>query len=272
MLACLPVSALVAQGIKAPRTVTAGDPFKIETSRQGDLLIIGTGQVLVKKASGGAVEIKEGELYTAGHYVAVLDSDSTSFDVVAAAPADLSFFAAPSRLPVAVANGISAVIYPFDKYRNLVVQPEAITLRVAQDGKDLQSRSLTTEDGVAWYRMASTSKAGKLFVTASAGPVKSERVIQEVAGDACNLRISSQRVSNGVLVKTEPVKDCHGVPVPDGTIVTFTENAGNGLTTVDAPVTAGVASTVLPAKTSAVVSAASGVALGNQIRIGGGGE
>jgi hypothetical protein len=75
---------------------------------------------------------------------------------------------------------------------------------------------------------------------------------------------------SGVLVKTDPVKDCHGLPVPDGTIVTFTETHGDTTTTVDAPVKAGVASAILPAHGGATVTVASGVAMGNQVRIGGG--
>ena len=50
------------------------------------------------------------------------------------------------------------------------------------------------------------------------------RIVQQVAGDPCNLQITGQRNPKGVLVQTQPVRDCSRNPVPDGTIVTFTEN------------------------------------------------
>jgi hypothetical protein len=70
------------------------------------------------------------------------------------------------------------------------------------------------------------------------------------------------------LVQTEPVHDCSGNPVPDGTIVSFTATAESGKSTVDAPVKKGIARAQMEASGPAVISGASGVVMGNEVRIG----
>jgi hypothetical protein len=83
----------------------------------------------------------------------------------------------------------------------------------------------------------------------------------------------AQRKGHLVEVVTDPVRDCSGNPVPDGTIVTFIQSAPNKLrSTVDARIKRGVARATLPAIDGAMVSVASGVVLGNEIRLGGGGQ
>jgi len=61
------------------------------------------------------------------------------------------------------------------------------------------------------------------------------------------------------------VRDCNGNAVLDGTIVTFTENCNGTQSTVDVPVKHGIAEVQMAAISGAVISVASGVALGNQI-------
>ena len=92
--------------------------------------------------------------------------------------------------------------------------------------------------------------------------------VQQVASDPCNLRIDGKRVPTGILVQTEPVHDCAGNIVPDGTIVTFSATESNGKSTVDAPIKQGIARAQMEATGTTVVSAASGVVLGNELRIG----
>jgi hypothetical protein len=62
------------------------------------------------------------------------------------------------------------------------------------------------------------------------------------------------------------VRDCSGNPVPDGTIVTFTEAYSGGEATVDVPLKRGVAKTEMPAYDGATISVAAGVVMGNEIR------
>jgi len=66
------------------------------------------------------------------------------------------------------------------------------------------------------------------------------------------------------------VRDCSGNPVPDGTVVTFTESYRGMETTVDVPIKRGVARTELPSNNGAVISVATGVVLGNTIKWQGG--
>ena len=69
-------------------------------------------------------------------------------------------------------------------------------------------------------------------------------------------------------METEPVRDCSGNAVPDGTIVTFTETYNGGESTVDVPLKQGVARADMPAYNGAKISVATGVVLGNEIRWG----
>jgi hypothetical protein len=81
----------------------------------------------------------------------------------------------------------------------------------------------------------------------------------------------AKQVGDTVVVETDPVRDCSGNPVPDGTIVTFTAQESNGTRhQVDARVKKGIARAELPSMTGGVITVASGVTLGNQVRIGGG--
>jgi len=75
---------------------------------------------------------------------------------------------------------------------------------------------------------------------------------------------------NRTIVETDPIRDCSGNLVPDGTIVTFIQNDKTGKSTVDARIKKGVARAVLPAVPGTTISVASGVVLGNEVRWGGG--
>ena len=87
-------------------------------------------------------------------------------------------------------------------------------------------------------------------------------------GFKSSLRIKGQRTSKGIVVETEPVRDCSGNPVPDGTIVTFTASSENTKSSVDAPIKRGIARAQMEASGAATISAASGVVMGNDLRIG----
>jgi hypothetical protein len=78
-----------------------------------------------------------------------------------------------------------------------------------------------------------------------------------------------QRDSDGIVVETDPIRDCTGNPVPDGTIVTFTQNDSNGKSAVDARIKKGIARAQLPNSSGATITVASGVVLGNELHVGG---
>jgi hypothetical protein len=56
--------------------------------------------------------------------------------------------------------------------------------------------------------------------------------------------------------------------VPDGTIVTFTATVDGEKSTVDAPIKQDVARAEIAASGPATISAASGVVMGNELRMG----
>jgi hypothetical protein len=92
------------------------------------------------------------------------------------------------------------------------------------------------------------------------------RIVGQVPGDPCSLKMTAHPAGQQIQLQTEPVRDCSGNAVPDGTIVTFTETYDGGESTVDVPLKRGIAEIRMPAHPGARISVASGVVLGNEIR------
>lgn len=268
----------MAQTIQLPRTVSAGAAFSASTGGSGkaDLYIVGLGQVLKRPVQlGETVAFSNGELRNAGHYTAFLvgpgSTQTAEFDITPATqPDSLSFLAKPSRVPVKVPDGISGVVYLFDAFRNLILAPMPVSFQLAEADEAAQQRSVETRNGVAWVTMNSAAKAGNAQFLASVGGIVEKRVVQQVPGDPCSLRMTGHPSGDQIDLETEPLRDCSGNPVPDGTIVTFTENYHGTEATVDAPIKRGIARTQMPAHNGAIVTVASGVVLGNEIRWQGG--
>ncbi len=262
------------QDIRVPASVTAGDEATISTTGSGKATFYLLGPGVSRKSDvslGEEIHLQAQDLRTAGEYIAVVCSancHNASFFVVAAKPASLTFLVHPSRVPVALSDAVSGVALQFDQFRNLVIAPETINFQLKTGNASLLTRYVSTRDGIAWFRTTSGKSAGALQVTASLGDLSALRTVQQVASDPCNLRIKGERTAAGILVQTEPVHDCAGNPVPDGTIVTFTATAGDTKSTVDAPIKQDVARAQIIASGSAVISAASGVVMGNELRVG----
>lgn len=270
----------LAQGstMTAPKQVVAGQAFTIETSGSGlaVLYINGPGQSLRQPVQlGQPVSIPAGSLHNAGSYLVLLAAsgtvDKATLDVTPETQvAQVSFLAKPSRLPVGLHGGITGAVYLFDSYQNLITRPQPVTFQLRGGSGGGPARTVTTRYGSAWTQMDSAAKEGTVQFLAQAGGVTSTRVIQEVPGDPCGLHVSARPApGDKIELQTDPLRDCTGNPVPDGTIVTFTEAYGPRQTTVDVPLKRGIAQTVLPAVPGAKISAAAGVVLGNEIRWGG---
>lgn len=267
---------LIAQegSLDVPKTATAGAAFSIPTTGTGKatLYIAGPGEVLKRDVElGQPVSIAAGELNSAGHYVAVLSGASSiqtaQFDVAPASqPATISFLARPSRLPVDLQSGITGAVYVFDSYRNLITTPMPVTFQLSVASAPAQTRTVTSNEGAAWTEMNSASKAGSAKFLAQAGNVSATRVIQEVPGTPCDLRMTAHKSGNKIDLATDPLRDCSGNPVTDGTIVTFTESWSGGQTTVDVPLKHDVAEAEVPEMMGARLSVATGVVMGNEIR------
>jgi hypothetical protein len=257
-----------------PKTVEAGSAFSIQSvgSGKATLYIVGLDQVFKRDVQlGESIAFPVGSLYSAGHYITVLARESApaetgSFEVVPAAkPADVTFFARPSRLPVGLHGGITGAAYIFDSYHNLITKPMPLSFELSTPTGATQKRDAETRYGAAWTVMDSTAQQGVDKFVARLGDISSMRVVGQVPGDPCGLKMSAHPAGQNIQLQTEPVRDCSGNAVPDGTIVTFTESYGNAQSTVDVPLKRGIAEVKMPAHPGARISVASGVVLGNEI-------
>ena len=274
LLAALAVGPAAFAQLGVPKSVQAGSAFSIESSGSGQatLYIVGLGQVIKRDVQlGGAISIAEGTLYNSGRYMAFVSNapnDVVSFDVTPAKVADINFLARPSRLPVGLHNGITGAVYVFDSYKNLVTSPMPVSFSLTTPSGASESRTAQTKNGAAWIAMDSSPKEGSAHFVAKAGDIASTRIIGQVPGDPCTLRMSAKPSGQKIALETDPVHDCSGNAVPDGTIVTFTETYNGGQSVVDVPLKRGVAKVEMPAYPGANISVASGVVLGNQIHWG----
>lgn len=263
--------------LRVPDKAVAGESLSIATSGSGEgtLLLIGPGEVIKHKIRlGENAEIKGEELKHAGRWIAIVRGGSSPqsqvFWVEPGKAENLSFLARPSRVPVARPGVISGVAFTFDKFQNLVVQSTPVTFTLSVGGTSA-SHTVTSKDGVAYATSSSAKKAGSAQFVAKVGDVTVNRVVQQVASDPCNLRMKiAGRNKDQLILETDPIRDCTGNPVPDGTIVTFIETDNTGRSVVDARIKKGIARAELPASPGAHITVASGVVLGNELNVGGG--
>jgi hypothetical protein len=251
--------------LSVPNQVAAGEGITIKSP--DEVLVFGPGAALKKKPTNGETSFSGEEIAFAGKYTVYSNGEVKQFKVVPGAAKKVSFVARPSRVPVAKPDVITGVAFVFDNSENLVLTPTPVKfdLTVAGAGK---SRTVTSKDGVAWIRSASGPREGAAQFVASIPGTEVKRVVQQTASDPCNIRMRAQHQDDQVLLETDPIKDCTGNPVPDGTIVTFTQSGPRGRTTVDARIKKGIARATFPAADGGTVSVASGVVLGNEIKLG----
>lgn len=274
--AASPMTFAQSSSLNLPKSVAAGAAFSIQStgSGKGVLYFVGPGQVIRRDVNlGENIDIAQGVLTAAGNYVVILTgNNSAEQGQLVVTPADdaahLSFLARPSRLPVNLHNGISGAVYVFDAYHNLITKPKTVSFQLTPASGATQQHKATTVDGAAWTQMDSTSKQGDDKFVAQVEGVSSKRIVQQVPGEPCGLKMSAKPAGQQIEVQTAPVRDCSGNAVPDGTIVTFTEDYNGTQSTVDVPLKRDIATIKLPAHDGARISVASGVVLGNEIHWG----
>ncbi len=275
MLAGAQAGSAEGSSLSLPKSVQAGSAFSIPTSGNGKatLYIVGLGQVLMRDVQlGEPVNFSVDSLRDAGRYLVILTqpgspAETETLDVTpASTPARLSFLARPSRLPVSLHDGITGAAYVFDAYDNLVLAPMPVSFQLSTPSGAAQTSNAMTRTGAAWVLMDSTGKQGIDQFVAKAGGVSSTRVIRQVPGDPCDLKMSASASGQELQLKTDPVLDCGGNAVLDGTVVTFSETYAGGQSTVDVPLKHGIAQVAMPAHHGATLSVACGVVMGNQIR------
>jgi hypothetical protein len=265
----------MADDLHVPASVEAGQAFSIPTegSGQATFYVIGPDHVIKRGVNlGSEIQIQAADVTAAGMYQVLVCSQACSsarFEVKAAQPAKLSFFLHPSRVPVSTPDSIDATTLVFDRYWNLVLAPAAVDFHITPAMGAGTSRKLESHNGIAWMRMDSTAHEGPVQVTAALGSAQEPRVIQQVAAEACGLRMKAVPSGKSVVLETDPVRDCSGNPLPDGTVVSFTKVDEAGKSTVDTPIKKGVARTQFDLKGPAHISVACGVVLGNEVAVNG---
>jgi len=268
----LALSSLCAAQPPVLDTVQAGAGTTLQVPGAGStvLYLFGPAGVSKREVQRGAVALSGDELKVAGRYTAIVDGKSSAFFVTAGPLEKVSFIAHPSRVPAATSGAVLGSAFLFDRFQNLVLAPTPVSFRLAVDGTAGEERKVTAKNGVAWVQLSSGRRGGPAQFVASSGAVSVRRVVQQVAADPCSIRMRASRAADGnILVETAPIQDCSGNAVPDGTIVTFTSVDAAGRSTVDARIKRGFARAELPASSSATLSVATGVVMGNEIRWGG---
>jgi hypothetical protein len=276
LLCVLPGWATAAE-LHVPASVEAGQTFSIPVggSGQATFYLVGPDHVVKRTVSlGSDVQIQASDVRSAGRYQVILCDSASSctsatFEVRAAQPAHLSFFLHPSRVPVSTPASIDATAFVFDQYFNLVLTPSAVDFRITPASGAGFSRRVSTRQGVAWMRMDSTPHEGRVQMTAALGSVEEARVIQQVAAEACGLRMKAVASGNVVALETDPVRDCSGNALPDGTVVSFTKVDKGGKSTVDTPIKKGIARVQFSIHGRAQISVACGVVMGNEVALNG---
>jgi hypothetical protein len=263
--------------IQAPSDASAGKAVALRTTGSGGatFYMLGPSHILKKNIElGGDLEIAGSDVTSSGWYQAVVcvssDCVSKEFYVRPGTPARLSFLLHPSRVPVSAPNAINATALVFDQFQNTVLVPSPVEFHFSLAGTAPFTRKQTTTRGIAWLQMGSTAKQGPLEVVALVGEISEPRVIRQVASEACALRMTATSNARNVRVQTDPIRDCSGNPLPDGTIVSFTKIDRAGRSTVDTPIKKGIAIAQFSVAGPSRISIACGVVLGNEISIGGG--
>jgi hypothetical protein len=263
--------------LRVPSQVKAGSAVTIGTSGSGEgtLIVAGPAGASKQKVNlGGEITLNGHDVQKAGRYIVVMKgpdgTESANFFVVSGAPDGLAFLAQPSRVPAAHHDVISGTAFVMDKYHNLVIAPTSVKFSLAEKDARPDTHTVVSNDGIAWVRLDSERRAGPAQFVASVGDLSVKRIVQQVAADPCNLRIHAIRAKDGILVQSDPIRDCSGNPVPDGTIVTITQYDDTGKSTVDARIKKGIATAELPPAKKARISVASGVVVGNEITWRGG--
>ena len=265
-----------ASDLQVPQTVVAGNAVSIPTSGSGSatLYLIGPSHVAKRDVQlGEPLELKAEELRAAGRYTILLSSgEQASFFVTPAKPGQIAFLARPSRVPTAKPGVITGVAFVFDEYKNVVLAPTPVKFELSVQGTNA-AQTVESRSGIAWTKLDSARKEGAAQFVASAGEVKVNRVVQQTAGEPCNLSMRiAQKSEKGIVVETAPIKDCSGNAVPDGTIVTFSLVDSKGRrTTVDSRIKKGFARAELP-NDPGLLSVAAGVVMGNEINVSGGAQ
>ena len=271
-------SALVAQEPEVQLTskIAAGNSFVVATKGKGKgaFYLLGLSHVMKRAIDlGEEVSVSGEDVAASGIYQIVVCTSNNcvtrALTVTPGPAARLSFLLHPSRVPVSTKNAVNATALVLDRHHNTVLVPSHVTFKVSVSGQPSSERTLETDRGVAAFQMDSRPTQGTLEVTAILGDAAEPRVIQQGASEACSLRMTATSSGRSVNLQTDPIRDCAGNPLPDGTIVSFTKIDNAGKSTVDTPIKRDRAMAQFALSGPARISIACGVVVGNEVSVGG---
>ncbi len=272
LFTCYFCSTLCLAQLHGPGRVPAGTGATLQAAGSGSsiLYIYGPGGAAKRTVQRGAINLPGEELQVAGRYIAIIDGNSVSFFVTPASLQNISFVARPSRVPAAAKGAVQGSAFLFDAFQNLYLPTTKVSFRLGTQGSAGEDRTVSSNQGVAWVQLDSGRRGGPADFAVYSEGASVRRIVQQVAADPCGIHMKALPASDGnILVETDPILDCAGNAVPDGTIVTFTSIDASGRSTVDARIKRGFASAELPSAPVATLLVAAGVVQGNEIHWGG---
>jgi hypothetical protein len=262
--------------VRVPATVSAGTRFAISVSGQGrgTLYLLGPSRVLKREIEFGKDDSISGDdVSSSGIYQVVVCARAAcatkNLEVQPAPAKRLGFLLHPSRVPVSTRNAVNATAITFDQYSNIAFALADVTFQISAAGEKLSDKTIRTALGIASFQMDSRPSQGTLEVSAKIDDSTEPRVIQQVASEACGLRMTAVPAGATITLQTDPIRDCKGNPLPDGTVVSFTKIDSAGKSTVDTPIKKDRAVVQFSVSGPARISVACGVVVGNEIAWGG---
>lgn len=157
------------------------------------------------------------------------------------------------------------VAVPQDAYANPVADKTPVIVRTlhpartltstSADNRDVETQTTATAHLIAWQRIYSRTKAGRMSMAVNAGGAHSpERIVLAVPGAPIPFALTAdpiRLIADGqqlVTVRTEPIVDAFANRLLDGTSITFLVEEGNGaIRSLPGQIIAGAATTQVQA-------------------------
>ena len=150
-----------ASDLRLPASVRAGSGVTIpaEGSGEATLYVVGPGTAIKRKVQlGQEIQLTGDDLRNAGRYTISLgDDESGILYVTASDVSSIAFLARPSRVPADTPGVISGTAFIFDRYQNLVIEPQAVKFELSINGQSV-SQVETSKLGIASAKLDSSKR------------------------------------------------------------------------------------------------------------------
>ena len=132
-----------AADLKVPATTTAGNAvtFTAPVAARQRCTSLARERRSSARCNSARITISADELKNAGRYIVSVEGDGDgSFFVTANEVSSIAFLARPSRVPADTHDVISGTAFLFDKYQNLVMQPQPVKFELERQWTEHQPR------------------------------------------------------------------------------------------------------------------------------------